>query len=89
MCESGRDLDGDGVPELDPNAFNPNNPDGWSTDSGLWQINSRHDPALERLGLDKWDPEDATQFARHLYDNRGGYWTDWVCYTKRLIAMNY
>lgn len=65
-CESG----------LKPNAFNPNNPDG-SLDGGLWQINSVHDAELKRLGLDKYDPEDATKYARILYDRNG--WMDWVC----------
>ena len=66
-CESG----------LNPNAYNPNNNNG-STDGGLWQINSVHDKTLERLGLDKYDPEDATKFARMLYDKNG--WGDWVCW---------
>lgn len=74
-CESG----------LKPTAYNPNNRNG-STDGGLWQINSIHDKTLEAMGLDKWNPEDATKFARHLYDNAGG-WRDWVCYTHKMIAM--
>lgn len=69
-CESG----------LKPGAYNPHNRDG-SNDGGLWQINSVHQPALERMGLDRWDPEDATKFARHLYEQNGG-WNDWVCYWK-------
>lgn len=74
-CESG----------LNPNAYNPTNRDG-STDGGLWQINSTHDQTLDSMGLNKWDPEDATKFARYLYDSSGG-WNDWVCYTKNMIAM--
>ena len=74
-CESG----------LKANAYNPENNNG-STDGGLWQINSVHNGTLENMGLTKWDPEDATEFARHLYDQRGG-WEDWVCYTKKMIAM--
>lgn len=74
-CESG----------FNPNAYNPNNRNG-STDGGLWQINSIHDSELARLGLDKWHPEDATTFARILYDRAGG-WRDWVCYTHNKIAM--
>jgi len=73
-CESG----------LKPTAYNPINKDG-STDGGLWQINSTHDKRLEELGLNKFDPEDATKFARILYDNRG--FNDWVCYTKNKIVM--
>lgn len=69
-CESG----------LKPNAYNPHNDNG-STDGGLWQINSVHDSRLNALGLDKYDPEDATKFARMLYEERGGF-QDWVCYTK-------
>ena len=71
-CESG----------LKPNAYNPSNNDG-STDGGLWQINSVHDKRLQQLGLDKYNPEDATAYARILYDERGG-WEDWVCYWKNM-----
>lgn len=73
-CESG----------LRPNAHNPNNRDG-STDGGLFQINSVHDERLKQLGLDKYDPEDATKFARILYEESG--WTPWVCYTKNMLVM--
>ena len=73
-CESG----------LRPNAYNPKNNNG-STDGGLWQINSVHDARLQRLGLDKFDPEDATKFARILYDENGG-WKDWVCYTHKKLV---
>jgi len=66
-CESG----------LNPKAYNPNNSNG-STDGGLWQINSVHDKRLDELGLDKFNPEDATEFARMLYEKNG--WNDWVCY---------
>lgn len=66
-CESG----------LNAKAYNPNNKNG-STDGGLWQINSVHDKRLEALGLDKFDPEDATKFARMLYEESG--WKPWVCY---------
>ena len=74
-CESG----------LKPHAYNPTNNNG-STDGGLWQINSVHDKTLEQMGLDKYDPEDATVFARHLYEANGG-WQDWVCYTHKMIVM--
>ena len=73
-CESG----------LKPNAYNPTNNNG-STDGGLWQINSVHDSTLDELGLDKYNPEDATRFARMLYEKNG--WYDWVCYTKNLLVM--
>ena len=68
-CESG----------FNPKAYNDKNPDG-STDGGLWQLNSVHDKQLKALGLDKYDPEDATAFARMLYEERG--FKDWVCHTK-------
>jgi len=75
-CESG----------LNANAYNPNNSNG-STDGGLWQINSVHDSRLEALGLDKYNPEDATKFARMLYEQNG--WRDWVCaWHKDHLAMN-
>lgn len=73
-CESG----------LNPKALNTNNPNG-TTDGGLWQINDVHNPTLERLGLDKYDPVDATKFARMLYEQN--HFNDWVCYTHKLIAM--
>lgn len=73
-CESG----------LKPNAYNPHNKNG-SVDGGLWQINSVHDSRLEELGLDKFNAEDATKFARMLYDENG--FNDWVCYTHGLIAL--
>jgi len=75
-CESGLNIE----------AYNPNNLNG-TTDGGLWQINDVHNPTLKELGLDKYNPEDATEFARILYDNRGG-WEDWVCYTRNMLAMN-
>ena len=74
-CESG----------LKPTAYNGNNSNG-TTDGGLWQINDVHNSTLERMGLDKYNPEDATKFARYLYDTNGG-WQDWVCYTHGLLAM--
>lgn len=73
-CESGLNIE----------AYNPNNTNG-TTDGGLWQINDVHNPTLERLGYDKYNPEDATKFARHLYEQNG--WRDWVCYTHGMIAM--
>ena len=80
-CESG----------LKPTAYNPTNTNG-STDGGLWQINSVHDSRLEQLGFDKYNPEDATKFARMLYDaplkdGSKSKWKPWVCYTKGMLAM--
>jgi hypothetical protein len=72
-CESG----------FNPSAYNPNNRNG-STDGGLWQLNSVHDKKLQALGLDKFNPIDATKFARMLYEQNG--WRDWVCYHK-IVAM--
>ena len=74
-CESG----------LKAEAYNPNNSNG-TTDGGLWQINDVHNGTLQTLGLDKYNPEDATEFARLLYDQRGG-WGDWVCFSHGLLAM--
>ena len=73
-CESG----------LKPTAYNPTNKNG-STDGGLWQINTVHDKKLKELGLDKYNPEDATKFARMLYEERG--WKDWVCYTHDKLVL--
>ena len=73
-CESG----------FKAHAYNPNNPNG-TTDGGLWQINDVHNGTLDELGLDKYHPEDATRFARMLYEQRGG-WEDWMCYTKGMIV---
>lgn len=69
---------------LDPKAYNPNNTNG-TTDGGLWQINSSHDKRLQELGLDKNNPEDATKFARMLYDERG--WNPWVCHSHGMLVM--
>jgi hypothetical protein len=44
-----------------------------------------HDARLQRLGLDKYDPEDATKFARMLYEENGG-WMDWVCFTHNKLV---
>lgn len=65
---------------LNPTICGPHNNDG-TKDCGLWQINDVHVPEMERLGLDRLDPEDATKFARILYDRNGG-WSDWVYYNK-------
>ena len=46
------------------------NTDG-TTDGGIFQLNSIHDPELLKLGLDKFDPEDNIRFARILYDRSG------------------
>ena len=73
QCESG----------FSPSAHNPHNNDG-STDGGLWQINDVHNANLERLGLDKYNPVDATEYARILYEKNG--WRDWVCWHKQLAA---
>lgn len=73
-CESG----------LKPTAHNSHNKDG-SADGGLWQINTVHDKELQKLGLDKYSPRDATKYARMLYEERR--WNDWVCFTRKKIAM--
>lgn len=71
-CESG----------YNPDAINTKNRNG-SIDRGLVQINSVHDPALERLDLDPFDVQDALTYARILYERNE--WKDWVCYTHNLI----
>lgn len=73
-CESG----------LKAHAYNPTNTNG-STDGGLWQLNSVHDKELSRLGLDKFNPVDATEFARILYERNE--WNDWVCFTHNKLVM--
>ena len=67
QCESG----------FNPRAHNGSNTNG-TTDGGLWQINDVHNSRLQALGLDRYNPEDATKFARMLYEQNG--WRDWVCY---------
>jgi hypothetical protein len=44
-----------------------------------------HDKQLKAMGLDKFNPEDATKYARMLYEKNG--WNDWVCYTHNKIVM--
>jgi len=46
------------------------NKDG-TTDGGIFQLNSVHDPELNRLGLNKFDPDDNIKFARILFDRHG------------------
>lgn len=71
-CESGLNIE----------AYNPRNTNG-TTDGGLWQINDIHNASLDKLGFDKYDPIEATKYARILYERNG--WRDWVCYTHGLI----
>lgn len=52
-------------------------------DCGLWQINDVHLPTLKSMGLDRMNPEDATTFARYLYEQQGG-WEDWMYYVNHL-----
>lgn len=76
-CESG----------LRADAHNPNNPNG-TVDSGLFQINSIHHSRMEKMGLDVWNAADNIKFARTLYDERGGNFSAWVCYTRNMhVAM--
>jgi hypothetical protein len=55
---------------------------------GIFQIHSPswHKVAL-RLGYEDYrsDPADNIAMARYIYDNAGKRWTDWSCYTKRMI----
>lgn len=55
---------------------------------GIYQIHSDswHNKAIQ-LGLDKYqtDVQENIQMARYIYDNAGKKWTDWSCYTKKMI----
>lgn len=55
---------------------------------GVMQIHSPswHKIAM-RLGFDEYktNPKDNIAMARHIYDNAGKKWTDWSCYTKKMI----
>lgn len=73
-CESG----------LKHTAFNGNNRNG-SSDKGVWQINTVHDKTLAQMEIDPWNAEEATRFARYLYDQNG--WRDWVCFTHKKVAL--
>ena len=80
-----RIVSGETAHTWDPTICGPRNRNG-TIDCGLWQINDIHLPEMERLGLDRNDPEDATAFARILYDRAGGQWRDWMYYVNH-IAM--
>lgn len=60
-CESGRDVDRDGVKEINPNAVSP------TDDHGVFQI---HVP-IHNPDIDLYDPEQNIAFARKLYDESG------------------
>lgn len=55
---------------------------------GIYQIHydSWHNKAIQ-LGLDRYqtDVQENIQMARYIYDNAGQRWTDWSCYTKKMI----
>jgi len=71
-----------GESSFKPHVCGPKNSNN-TIDCGLWQINDIHLPELNRLGLNRFNPEDATKFARVLYERNGG-WGDWVYYTHHL-----
>lgn len=60
---------------------------GPTSDYGIAQIHkpSWHDKAI-RLGYENYqtDVKDNLAMARYIYDNAGGTFRDWVCYTKGL-----
>lgn len=55
---------------------------------GIFQIHydSWHNTAI-RLGYEDYQTDvlDNLHMARHIYDNAGGMWTDWSCFTKKMI----
>lgn len=55
---------------------------------GIFQIHSDswHATAM-RLGYEDYrtDPGDNIKMARYIYDNAGKRWSDWSCYTKKMI----
>lgn len=55
---------------------------------GIFQIHSPdwHNTAI-RLGYEnyKTDPGDNIAMARYIYEQAGKRWTDWSCYTKKMI----
>lgn len=71
-CESG----------LRPDAKGP------TSDYGVAQIHQPSwDKVAKRLGHEDYqtDVRDNLAMARHIYDNAGKKWTDWVCYTRKMI----
>jgi soluble lytic murein transglycosylase-like protein len=55
---------------------------------GIFQIHSPSWHArAKKLGLEDYrtDPGDNIKMARHIFDGAGKKWTDWSCYTKRMI----
>ena len=55
---------------------------------GLFQVHSDSwDTKAKQLGLPDYrtDVIQNIQMARYIYDNAGKRWTDWSCYTKRMI----
>lgn len=67
-----------------PHVCGPTNNNG-TVDCGLWQINDIHLKEMNRLGLDRMNPVDATKFARILYERNNG-WGDWMYYVNH-VAM--
>lgn len=84
-CESkGRQFNSDG------SIVTNNNTDG-TIDRGKWQINSRHDERVKRLGIDILTEEGNEKFARILYAEN--YLRDWEasrhCWEPKLMALGH
>ena len=63
---------------------------GPTQDYGLYQIHAPSwDKTAKSLGYGdyKTNPEHNVAMARYIYDLAGQNWTDWVCYTHKLIVM--
>lgn len=55
---------------------------------GIFQIHSPSwDKKAQKLDLEDYrtDVADNIKMARYIYDNAGRKWTDWSCYTKKMI----
>lgn len=63
---------------------------GPTQDYGVYQIHQPSwDSVAKQKGLDyKRSAYDNIQMARHIYDNAGQTWQDWVCYTHRMVALH-
>jgi len=58
-----------------------------TVDVSIFQINSIHNGTMKEMGLVPTDVRHNIKFARYLYDKSGGTFNDWVCYTRKMVAM--